>query len=408
MERSEYGKIKRFNTAYLVEAKKLRQEPTVLPDNALVEMYLETLESGFAQEVRVNMTQMKLLATRLPGLTTPTPAPAAPKVKRRGEIPLEDVLKTAETIAEHFGGTGLQVNLSTGPVQPVSVLPPAADKTTVKREVAAHLEEFQSEIATLKDQSVNQEKRFKETLAKMEANLKQSFSQSTRDPPPHKDIVQTGEASNRWGQDRAYSQRPEQSNVNLGPCWYCGQGHRMANCHFKQEHIDMGYITFDGGLVRFGNGGPIPRYPDSKTKKEKVDEHYSSLGKPRGTSLFQAQASVHDQFSQFHASDDRVDYDSRDDELRSLRVQMNLQRTQVVPHIQMNPVRHPQVQQNYQGNSAQQFMQLPAPVGGITGGFDALQLVQLVDEARKSAAPVQQLVTTWTGARTDTAPNPNF
>ncbi|KAJ7754893.1 hypothetical protein B0H16DRAFT_1458919 [Mycena metata] len=141
MERSEYGKIKRFNTAYLVEAKKLRQEPTVLPDNALVEMYLETLESGFAQEVRVNMTQMKLLATRLPGLTTPTPAPTVPKVKRRGEIPLEDVLNTAETIAEHFGGTGLQVNLSTGPVQPVSVLPPVADKTTVKREVAAHLEE---------------------------------------------------------------------------------------------------------------------------------------------------------------------------------------------------------------------------------------------------------------------------
>lgn len=182
----------------------------------------------------------------------------------------------------------------------------------------------------------------------------------------------------------------------------------MSNCHFKQEHIDMGYITFDGGLVRFGNGGVIPRYPDSKTKKEKVDEHYSSLGKPRGTSLFQAQTNIHDQFSQFHASDDRVDYDSRDDELRSLRVQMNLQRTQVVPHIQMNPVRHPQVQQNYQGNSAQQFMQLPAPVGGITGGFDALQLVQLVDEARKSAAPVQQLVATRTGARTDTAPNPNF
>ncbi|KAJ7703756.1 hypothetical protein B0H16DRAFT_1463077 [Mycena metata] len=105
-------------------------------------MYLETLESGFAQEVRVNMTQMKLLATRLPDLTTPTPAPTVPKVKRRGEIPLEDVLNTAETIAEHFGGTGLQVNLSTGPVQPVSVLPPVADKTTVKREVAAHLEEF--------------------------------------------------------------------------------------------------------------------------------------------------------------------------------------------------------------------------------------------------------------------------
>ncbi|KAJ7775424.1 hypothetical protein B0H16DRAFT_1756775 [Mycena metata] len=116
MERSEYGKIKRFNAAYL------------------------TLESGFAQEVRVNMTQMKLLATRLLGLTTRIPAPTVPKVKCRGKIPLENVLTTAETIAEYFGGTGLQVNLSTGPVQPVLVLPPVTDKTKVKREVAAYLE----------------------------------------------------------------------------------------------------------------------------------------------------------------------------------------------------------------------------------------------------------------------------
>ncbi|KAJ7040086.1 hypothetical protein C8F04DRAFT_1178190 [Mycena alexandri] len=145
------------------------------------------------------MTQMKLLATRIPGFTTPAPA-ASTKVKRRGEIPLEDVLTTAETIAEHFGGTGLQVNLSTGPAQPVSVLPPAADKTTVKREVSAHLEGFHAEIASLKDQSVNQEKRFQESIAKMEANLKQSFNQSVRDSPPHKDIVPAGEASNRHPQ----------------------------------------------------------------------------------------------------------------------------------------------------------------------------------------------------------------
>ncbi|KAJ7036774.1 hypothetical protein C8F04DRAFT_1181117 [Mycena alexandri] len=308
------------------------------------------------------MTQMKLLATRIPGFTTPAPA-ASTKVKRRGEIPLEDVLTTAETIAEHFGGTGLQVNLSTGPAQPVSVLPPAADKTTVKREVSAHLEGFHAEIASLKDQSVNQEKRFQESIAKMEANLKQSFNQSVRDSPPHKDIAPAGEASNRWGQDRASNQR-EPSN-NQGPCWYCGQGHRMSVCHFKQEHIDMGYITFEGGLVRFGNGGVIPKYPENKTKKEKVDEHYSNLGKPRGASLFSGQSQAHVQFIQNDASDECVDYDSRDDELRALRVQINLQKSQfVVPQIQMNPIRHPQVQQNYLGNEAQQFIQLPAPVAG--------------------------------------------
>jgi hypothetical protein len=168
----------------------------------------------------------------------------------------------------------------------------------------------------------------------------------------------------------------------------------------------MGYIGFENGSLRLSNGQFIPKYPENKSKKEHVDDYWFAQGKKRGATLpLQSQNLV-------NTSDDRVDhiYDSRDDELLSLKVQVQaLARTSNSgqPVLNQTAVNIPQPIQGMipiPQFATPQFIQMPtAP----TGSMDFGQLCNLVD-AYRGGQQAEQFVATRSGSRPDANSSPNF
>ncbi|KAJ7309272.1 hypothetical protein DFH08DRAFT_823443 [Mycena albidolilacea] len=180
----------------------------------------------------------------------------------------------------------------------------------------------------------------------------------------------------------------------------------MATCQYKREHIVMGYIGFENNSLCLSNRQFILKYPENKSKKERVDDYWFAQGKKCGATLpLQSQ-------NRINTSDDRVDYiyDSRDYELLSLKVQVQaLARTSNSGQPVLNQMAV-SIPQPIQGMipipqfATPQFIQMPmAPMGSMDFG----QLCNLVDTYR-GGQQADQFMATHSGNQPDAKSNPNF
>jgi hypothetical protein len=161
--------------------------------------------------------------------------------------------------------------------------------------------------------------------------------------------------------------------------------------------------------MKLGTGNLIPRYPDYKSKKERVDDYWFGQGKKKGSPIPMTQNLVNtpmgfNQDSYGNNGDQLTQvYDFRDDELRAMRVQLavargthpNFNQVQIATPAAPAPV----------PVTVPQFVQVPMPVNN--GNMDWAQLVNLVDSVR-GGTNAEQFVATRTGARSDGPGNPNF
>ena len=408
---NDLGAVRRFSIAFVNEADKLLMPPAALDNGQLVDMYLDCLEESFANNINAIIMQSKFFANG----TTATPAAAVNagagaavaqpvSVKRRGDkVPLAFVIKTAKEMAEYWDGHSSKRSKKGSAKGELAGKEVAIKLEEDARENRALLDGINALTAVIKDSFTIQDK-------KLDQWMKTSFSQAVTNPPPQENSNNGQGSYNK--SDKGFNQgnrgfHGNSNNSGPGRCWYCELvDHLMATCQYKREHIEMGYIGFENGSLRLSNGQFIPKYPENKSKKERVDDYWFAQGKKRGATLpLQSQNLV-------NTSDDRVDhiYDSRDDELLSLKVQVQaLARTSNSgqPVLNQTAVNIPQPIQGMipiPQFATPQFIQMPtAP----TGSMDFGQLCNLVD-AYRGGQQADQFVATRSGSRPDANSSPNF
>lgn len=123
-------------------------------------------------------------------------------------------------------------------------------------------------------------------------------------------------APRRWGEPEkpAYNR---QSGNSSRDCFYCGKfGHFIAECQTRHSDIDNGVIKVIDGKTFFYDGRPIPREPKNKTQSQKAAEYKAR--QTMNSNLFTFD------FSEAYIQDTEPNtpaYDSRDDEIRTLRAE---------------------------------------------------------------------------------------
>ena len=431
---SDLGAVRRFSIAFANEAEKLLQPPASLGNGQLVDMYLDCLEETFASNINAIIMQAKFFG----GPLTAAPSgaigqglaqgavgtQASTLVNRRGDkIPLGNVITIAKDMAEYWAGHTSQrkttaVNMLRESATVASIKLKLDDETKNKQDL---VDSINTLAAVVKDSFVLQEK-------KMDTLIQATMSQTpVAEAPNQGQRNQGGGSNNRNDRGQGQGNQGNYNNYNNnnrnGPpregCWYCGlPDHLIAICFYKREHIEMGYIGFENGGMRLSNGQYIPRQPEGKARKERVDDYWSAQGKKRGTQLPLENNLV-------NSMDDRVDglYDLREDELMALKVQVQMARASNSSQTglnQVNYVQPPLAQNHVMAPIAQamapmaqmpmmpsnpQFVQIPV---ASSGAWDMGQLCNLVDTYRVNQQATEQFVATRTGQKSDESGGQGF
>ncbi|KAJ6464808.1 hypothetical protein DFH09DRAFT_1112999 [Mycena vulgaris] len=194
----------------------------------------------------------------------------------------------------------------------------------IKQDFNDKLESFANDIAQMKDREVLREKCLLETLA----SLKASFTQGTRDPPPHQEQFRNKDSYNQGGGGNQSRNNEECRNNDERP------RNEERDCPEKQEHINNGRIIMEKKIIKLSNGQQIPSFPPYKSRKERVDDYYANKGIPKliEPAMWQSY-NPSSYYLHHHSYESGVDsvrdvYDSRDDELKSMRIQRALQQQQ--------------------------------------------------------------------------------
>ncbi|KAJ7095592.1 hypothetical protein C8R44DRAFT_890006 [Mycena epipterygia] len=421
--RAELGKLRRFTSAFTTEAQKLLTGSAQVTNKQLVEWILDVLDEQFASEVEQAMNQHAILA-----IAAAQPAGAALNARRGDKLPYKRVIEIADYIADNWSGRTAMTTLTGSDryAQVASTIPTIltrkndASGSKIKTEITERLDHFAGEMAEVKDLARNQSQRFDETVKRLESAFENSvriMNQNLRGPAPHQLISQPGHAvRNEETQGR---NEVSKSRTGDGLCYFCNGPHMIRDCHNKEEFINLGWVIIENGLIKLGNGGWIPKFPEGVSRMIKVEDHYRKQGITRESAKAQ-RASMMQSFHQggitsvggYYAPDmERIDhiYDTREDEMRSANIQSMLgqqpitQQSYLVPSA---PV--PQVIQPQMFSGVQQVA--PAiPSSGI----EISQLIQLFNAARGDGSMnglniQDQMVATRTGAKSDPPSNPGF
>lgn len=438
LKKSDQGLIKRLNVQFKLEADKLTKPPSLVTNIVLVEKYLTCFEPIFA--IEINSMISRVLYDREAGLipkpiTVQTPAQAqaqAARVERPEEtIELDELFVLVERLSRiNIRPSGSATSHLASTPAPIIGAPAqysdwARTEVKIKEEVNERME---AGMALIKDTLVVSEGRIKQEMNSvssqvndlktdmrdMKKSVEQALNQNSyrgRDPPPHRDIVQAGQASNRDGEDRTFRQYNKD-------CFYCYlSGHMVRDCPYKREHIDTGKIIIENGRMKLGDGAIFPKWPESKSQKQRVDDYFGNKSVPGAPHVLiqdynPPQPGQVAQFKQDIIDNLNTVYDTRDDEIRCLKVQ-NVIKENCEKQSSYHPVatfhqghyQPPSQQPTYGGGSVQTYNPSPmnyqtsqpinfpasppaAPVAQAPtapGGFDFAQfaqMAQMVDAVR--------------------------
>lgn len=429
IKQTELGKLRRFSLAFRNEAEKLMDGTAAVVNKHLVELILAVLEPSFAQEVERAVGRKAIDDLARQGAT---PAQLAAKKSRRGDrMPYATVLEIADYIADTWSGGSVGNYLLGGKTRSATQagVIPVDYGNMVKQEVQEKLDTFASELAQLKDMTVVQGKHMTENFKKWDQSLENSFklmNQSLRGPPPHQTEITQAGPSRREGNS---------GQSGEGPCFFCNGPHIVRFCTAKDEYITIGWIKVEDRLIKMGDGSWIPRYPESISRKAKVDEYWAKKGvskemaMAKKSSLMATFYPVHEGTPWDFYETERIGdlYDTREDEIRSAKIQQFEARARVAPYPVAQMIQAPMasyfsgtqlpqqqggVQPPPQGpipnqvSNDRNVVPVVAPAGSMV---DMNQLIQLFNAmGRTDQSAMEQFVTTRGGSKSDPPANQNF
>ncbi|KAJ7808822.1 hypothetical protein B0H13DRAFT_1928251 [Mycena leptocephala] len=352
--------------------------PSLVTNIALVDKYLSCFDSQFVTEISFMIAQTVYWdnSATTGGNSGPQQNPpiGAKGVERPEEtIPLPALMELVSKLSKVNNlRTVASAHLAVQESMMVNSSMGASSGSSTSSEM---LKDSQELIEKRANSSLQRfEEKTSSSFQKLEESIKQ-MNQSLRGPAPHQEISQAGQSSNRYGQDRGFkSQSQDQPNRD---CYYCYlTGHMVRDCPYKREHIDQGRILIENGRMKLGDGSPFPRYPESKSQKQRVDDYYGNKQVP--DNLWEV-------------------YDTKSDEIRTAEVQQYIRSNQ--PRNDYVPV------STYQAQVLPQY-------GGQIDGMNISQLVQVMKALKMaendSPSAQAQLAQTRGGAR-NSGPDPqNF
>ncbi|KAJ7480762.1 hypothetical protein FB451DRAFT_1171345 [Mycena latifolia] len=348
--RHQQGLIKCFGLTFGIEAKKISKPPCLLTNKQLVDLYLTSFEHDFRREIEMMIRQTQYyreVAGPIQGPATQAgvnPNGTNTKDVERPEdtIPLQELFDMVNSMAKTYSGvTPVEVKLN-GEARSISKdkIPPLSFDSTggnqlvkIKTEIDERFDIFSNDIAQLKDGHKTQQKHMESGFDRLEKTVRQVMSQASRGPAPHQELNTTVDSGNK-DQDRSLKSglfdRPYKSNEDRA-CFYCLiAGHMVRDCPYKQEHIDAGQLIIEDNRMKMGDGTPLPSWPQDKSKKQRVDDYYIGKTIPGAPHVsMRAYTPLKPSIAQFHAQVEEVEslyslYDTRDDEIRSHRVQKQI------------------------------------------------------------------------------------
>ncbi|KAJ7687092.1 hypothetical protein B0H14DRAFT_3534262 [Mycena olivaceomarginata] len=231
----------------------LSQAPAIILNKEACRRYLDALERGFAESLKVAINTRNLIKEDLLGANN-APAPPQNTVDHRKEDPilLEELIKMAERLA-NTGGTEMTWGEDDGPEIKRSDRFP-----TVKIERRdARIEELGGELSGLRDALVVAQKQSKAAHEELLKAFQSSRSSGTDNE--QRDSGNRNNAPNSYGQERQFN-RGYGGQMQKNSCYYCdGQDHFSKECAVKAGHIHKGWIVVEDGQQKLGDGNYIPR-----------------------------------------------------------------------------------------------------------------------------------------------------
>ncbi|KAJ7487124.1 hypothetical protein FB451DRAFT_1363225 [Mycena latifolia] len=442
--RHQQGLIKRFGLTFGIEAKKISKPPCLLTNKQLVDLYLTSFEHDFRREIEMMIRQTQYYRDAAGPIQGPaTRAGVNPNGTNTGDverpedtIPLQELFDMVNSMAKTYSGvTPVEVKLN-GEARSISKdkIPPLSFDSTggnqlvkIKTEIDERFDIFSNDIAQLKDGHKTQQKHIDSGFERLEKTVRQVMSQASRGPAPHQELNTTIDSGNK-DQDRSLKgglfDRPYKSNEDRA-CFYCLiTGHMVRDCPYKQEHIDAGQLIIEDNRMKMGDGTPLPSWPQDKSKKQRVDDYYVGKTIPGAPHVsMRAYTPPKPSVAQFHAQIEDVEslyslYDTRDDEIRSHRVQKQIAKNSgktdnyqpTFLALQQQSHNTATYTPNNQGISYSINQASAVPIAGAPAGMDISQLVALVDLIRGQGLPTtqDQFAVTRQSANKDGSSPPNF
>ncbi|KAJ7307925.1 hypothetical protein DFH08DRAFT_975311 [Mycena albidolilacea] len=307
IKRAEEGRLKRFGMRFRALVKKLTKEPAIILNKEACRRYLDSLERGFAETLRMAINTRNLIKEDLVQAGINPPAAGALDSRKEDPILLEELVKMAERLANK-GSTEVTWGDDDSPeVRRSDQFP------TVKIERRdARIEELGGEVSGLRDAMVVVQKQAKAA----HDELLKAF-QNSRNPGPTREDNERRESgshngqTNSYGADRQYN-RGNSNTTQRNGCYYCeGQDHYSKECTVKAAHIHKGWVTVEDGQQRLADGNYIPRGKGSAA--ERVEGYWQKKGA----------VGQHFNAETFYNGTLDDEFDTLRDEVRTLRVKLN-------------------------------------------------------------------------------------
>ncbi|KAJ7814558.1 hypothetical protein B0H13DRAFT_1924767 [Mycena leptocephala] len=232
IKRGEEGRLKRFGMRYRALVKKLSQPPAIILNKEACRRYLDALERGFAETLRMAINTRNLIKEDLLQLGGNAPVPAA------------------QIHAETTWGEDDEPEYK------------RSDRfSTVKIERRdARIDELGRELSGLQDALIVAQKQSKAAHEELLKAFQNSKSTSpAREDNEQRDIGTRNGPPATYGPDRQYN-RGYGNPMQRSGCYYCdGQDHFSKECTVKAAHIHKGWIVVEDGQQKLADGGFIPR-----------------------------------------------------------------------------------------------------------------------------------------------------
>ncbi len=375
-----------FKRAFLVEARKLQEAPSLLANHTLVAAFAKCLTSEFRERVyaKLDLTQStdKLMDAWAQKNSVATTAPAATAALRpEDRFKLEEVVKTAEEMARirNPGSTLTQTRGAIGidfTVEQPRVKQEPIELGPLKQEIS----DIKNTVMNIKDAWVLQLREQAQLQEQSTRKLFEEFKSSVYNAPapaaPASILPAPMRTYTPMVAPRQFAPR-QPSTTNT--CHYCQSPTHFADaCPFRKAHLDAGKVVRNpiNGRLTFPDRSTIP-FDEFKSTKDRVEEWHAKNKADKALASMQGIAPgiprIYSQNSQMTGNRAAM-RDPRDDEIDRLLAEVAHYRASSVQRVTVQQPETAQYQQTYEDYLRDERESTEAALQGLDSdypqGFD--------------------------------------
>jgi hypothetical protein len=275
--RTDLTELLSLRRAFTAEAEKLLKPPALLSNSELVQAFVDCLSDDFARRLADKLDSLDD-AKKLSNATAAQGGPALP-VRKEDRFTWKEVMTAAVRIAE---SASQPFNRCVTWSDDQSGGSSSAREVKLEEEVARLTDSWK--ISDQRNQAI--ERQLQQQNLKMEQLLgavkarenSEGANSNYRPAPQFQPRAQIAQAyPGAYSRPNAYNNAGSFGNRGNLPdqgCYYCKEtGHRISDCHWALQHMDLGWIKRVENRLRLADGSPLPN-DAVKSCRELVEAFY--------------------------------------------------------------------------------------------------------------------------------------